>query len=97
MGTVDEMLRKLRGLTGVGLTWGTAWGVIGAGVGAVIGILSPEAWLGANPVVQWGLGMGAYGFASGVGFGKLLAFYERRRTLNDLSLSRVAFWGMVGS
>ena len=33
------LLSKVRGLLGVGVTWGTLWGVIGAGVGFVLGPL----------------------------------------------------------
>lgn len=41
--------------------------------------------------------MGAYGIVSGVGFGSLLSLNEGRRTLRDLSLRRVALWGVLGS
>jgi hypothetical protein len=92
-----KWLRKLRGLLGVGVMWGALWGGIGAAIGFVVGLVDPGAWTLANPVVQWALGMGAYGFVSGVGFGGLLALGEGRRTLADLSLRRVALWGVLGS
>ena len=37
------------------------------------------------------------GFVSGVGFGIILSFAERRKTILELSLSRVAMWGILGS
>jgi hypothetical protein len=93
---VDEMLRKLRGLLGVGLGWGAAWAVIGAGIGVVLGLLSPDVWQ-SGPILEWALGMGLYGLVSGAAFGKLIAFYEGRRTLDDLTLGRMAAWGVAGS
>jgi hypothetical protein len=40
--------------------------------------------------------IGAFGFVMGGAFGGLLAFTERRRSLQDLSIPRVALWGAVG-
>ena len=88
---------KLRGLFGVGLTWGAAWAGIGAVVGFVIGIVRPDAWTVTNPIVEWAIGIGLYGLVSGIGFGSLLSVGEGRRTLRDLSLARVAAWGILGS
>lgn len=94
---MGEWLRKLRGLTGVGVTWGVAWSAVGAAIGGVLGVLSPELWTWGNPIFEWALGMGLYGFVSGVGFGKLLALAEGRKRLDQLSLGRVAVWGVLGS
>jgi hypothetical protein len=79
------------------VTWGSLWAVIGAGVGAVVGILSPELWAAGNPVLDWAVGMGLYGLVSGIGFGTVLSLTEGRKTLHDLSLRRVAAWGVLGS
>jgi hypothetical protein len=92
-----NLLRKLRGLFGVGVTWGVLWGGIGAVIGFALGAVNPGAWIGANPIIEWALGMGAYGLISGIGFGGLLALGEGSRTLRDLSLKRVALWGILGS
>lgn len=92
-----DVLRRIRGLLGVGVTWGSLWALIGAGIGAVVGVLSPELWAAGNPVLDWAVGMGLYGLVSGVGFGKLLSFTERGKALHDLSLKRVAVWGVLGS
>ena len=94
---MDEMLRKLRGLLGVGVTWGAVWGVIGGVIGVVVGMVSPDAWTWSNPILDWAVGMGLYGFVSGVGFGKILALAEGRRRLDELSLRRIAVWGVLGS
>jgi hypothetical protein len=94
---VKKLLRRLRGLLGVGVTWGTLWGAIGAGIGLVLGYLNPALWTYDNPIALWGLGMAAYGFVSGVGFGTLLTLREGSKRLRELSLKRVALWGVLGS
>ncbi len=71
---MHKLLRKLRGLAGVGLTWGTLWAGIGTGIGLVIGVVRPEVWESTNPILEWAIGMGLYGLVSGVGFGSLLSF-----------------------
>jgi len=96
-GRMNKLLRRIRGLLGVGLTWGALWSAIGAGIGLVIGIVRPEAWELANPILVWALGMGLYGLVSGVGFGTLLSLREGRKTILDLSLRRVAIWGVLGA
>jgi hypothetical protein len=94
---MKKLLRKLRGLMGVGVTWGTLWAGIGAVIGLVVGLVSPELLQWGNPIGDWALGMGLYGFVSGVGFGTLLSAGEGRKTIGDLSLKRVALWGVLGS
>lgn len=94
---LSGLLRRLRGLTGVGLTWGTLWGTIGAGIGFVLGTLDPFLWQISNPIIDWAVGMAAYGFVSGVGFGTLLSLGEGSKRLRELSLKRVALWGILGS
>ena len=94
---MKKLFQKLRGVLGVGLTWGTLWAGIGAGIGLVIGIVRPELWAFRNPIFEWALGMGLYGVMSGVGFGALLTLREGRKTIQDLSLRRVALWGVLGA
>lgn len=94
---MQNVFRRLRGMLGFGLTWGGLWGVIGAGIGLVIGVVNPGAWTFANPIFDWAVGMGLYGFVSGVGFAGVLSLIEGRRTLRNLSLGRVALWGILGS
>lgn len=93
---MNKFLTKLRGLLGVGITWGTLWAGIGAAIGVVVGTVRPEVWQWTNPIIEWALGMGLYGLVSGIGFGTLLTIREGRKTLADLSLRRVALWGLIG-
>jgi hypothetical protein len=73
------------------------WAVIGAGVGGVIGVVRPEAWGWAHPLVEWAIGMGLYGVVSGIGFGAFVLLRERRRTLGELSHRRATAWGVLGA
>ena len=94
---MNRFVRKLRGLLGVGLTWGALWSVIGAGVGLVLGAVAPEVWDWTDRVFEWTVGMGLYGLVFGVGFGSLLALREGRSTIFDVSLRRAAIWGTLGA
>jgi hypothetical protein len=94
---MTTLLRRLRGLLGVGVTWGTLWAGIGAGIGFLVGMASPEVWGWTNPILDYAVGIGLYGFFSGVGFGTLLAIGEGRRTLLDLSLVKVGIFGVLGA
>lgn len=82
-------LRKLRGVLGTGLTWAVGWGVAFSGLFATFGF--PYGGLleaGVNGVIL--------GFVGGGVFGTLLSIAERHRTLDQLSLRRVAVWGGIG-
>lgn len=92
---MNPLLRKLRGVMGIGLTWGILWAAIAAAVGLVIRITIPGSFDPGDAGIP--LAMGVVGFVSGVGFGILLSFAESRKTILDLSLSRVAMWGVLGS
>lgn len=94
---MKQLVRRLRGLLGVGVTWGALWSAIGAGIGFLIGVVSPEMWVWGNPIVEWTVGMGLYGFASGIGFGGLLSISEGRRTILEIPLGRAAAWGVLGA
>ena len=61
-GRMSDGLRRLRGLLGVGVTWGALWAVIGGVVGVVLGVISPELWTLENPILGWAFGMGLYAY-----------------------------------
>ena len=89
---VDEMkgfLRRIRGIIGTGLTWAAAW----IGLGAVLGALAgyPLTYL-----FRIAMSNSVGGFIAGASFAAILSVTERKRTLADLSLKRVALWGAVG-
>ena len=85
---MNETLRRVRGLLGTALVWGTAWGGLTA-AGALLG----GDWIGA---LTSGLAHFVVGAVAGGTFAGLLAIGERGRSLADLSPLRVAIWGATG-
>jgi len=82
-------LRKLRGILGTGLTWAAGWGALFGGMWAALG--SPFG--AVLEAVAGGAFLGAF---AGGSFAVILSIAERRRTLGELSLRRVALWGGIG-
>ncbi len=96
-GKMNKILRNLRGLLGIGLTWGILWAAVTISVGMIIGVVDPDSIdPGEEPIVL-GAMVGLVGFISGLVFSGLLSIAERRKTILDLSLSRVAMWGILVS
>lgn len=86
-------LRKLRGVLGIGLSWGlpaTVVGLIGGVVASVVGggPLLPSLATGAAMV-------GGLFFLLGTGFALALTLTEGRRTLHELTPRRASVWGAV--
>ena len=94
---MNRLLRRLRGVLGTGLTWGILWAAIVYTIGVVIGVVDPDSIdPGESPVIMGAI-TGVVGLVSGVAFSLLLSLAESRRTIRDLSLWRVAMWGVLGS
>ena len=91
------LLRKLRGLLGVGLTWGVLWGLIGFAIGLVIGVVDPDSIDPGEEPARIGLLIGVVGFLSGCSFAFLLSLAEHSKGIRDLSLGRAALWGVLGA
>jgi hypothetical protein len=94
---MTRSLRTLRGVTGIGLTWGILWAAIFAAITIVVWVIDPEDIdPGEGPIRVGAIG-GAIGLVSGVLFGTLLAFTERRRAVRDIALVRAAIWGAIAA
>jgi len=94
---MKSMLRKLRGIVSIGLTWGTLWGFLMFVTGVIIGIVDPDSIdPGESPVVIGAI-LGGMGLVSGALFGILLSVAERRKTIRELSVLRAALWGAVAA
>ncbi len=91
-----EVLRKLRGVVGMGVTWGAVWAALGAALGLVAAVVSPEHLDGGEGPLLFARVLGTAGFISGAGFALMLSFLERGRTIRDISMRRVALWGTLG-
>ncbi len=93
---------RLRGILGTALTWAVVWlpvGVVMALIalnarGDVICLYCPPFWEWFPPfLLSWTL----WGAVSGAVFAIVLMIAERRRSLAELSFTRTALWGALGS
>lgn len=82
-------LRRLRGIIGTGLTWAFGWAGVTVALNLIGGV--PLQFFGDMAIS--GL---IRGFIAGGAFAVILSVAERRHTLEDLSLRRVAVWGGIG-
>src|SRR5687767_5144720 len=93
---MTNLLRKLRGMLGMGITWAVGWAMVMFLIGTIIGIVDPDSIdPGEEPWRMAGV-IAVVGFLSGTAFAAILASAERRRKIRDLSVLRSAFWGALG-
>jgi hypothetical protein len=94
---MSGFLRRLRGAIGLSLTWGAVWAALFVTLFLVIAALDPRS-IDQGETLSLGAAIGAaYGFVTGVSFSALLLIAERRRTLRDIPLARVALWGAIAA
>ena len=92
-----DLLRKLRGVLGLGMIWGVLWAAIFLVLVAVLALFRPDdVGPGEGPLDVWRVGA-LVGLASGAVFGVLLALAESAHTLRALPPVRAALWGAVAS
>lgn len=84
---MQRWLRRLRGAVGMGFAWGAAWSV----AGIVLAILTRFRADAPFPLI-----FGMLGFLAGFIFSGFLAWTERRRRFDQMSLPRFAAWGAAG-
>jgi hypothetical protein len=90
------LLRRIRGLVGIGIFSAVVWSAVGVAITAIISVVdSPSVDPGEGPLLA-ALVFGRAGFVAGVMAGVVLAIAERHRRLADLTLPRVALWGALG-
>ena len=94
---MDNGLRRLRGAAGIAVTWGSLWAAIGVVLTLAIGVLRPEEIDPGEGPGKVAAVLGLVGFLSGLGFAAILYMGEKRRTIRELSLGRVALWGAVSA
>lgn len=93
---MDTLLRKLRGMLGVGLTWAVGWAMIMFIMATVIGIVDPDQLdAGEEPWRLAGM-VGTVGLISGSVFALIFSSAERRKAIRELSVLRAAVWGALG-
>ena len=90
-------LRRVRGATGVGLTWAVAWALVGVLIGIASTLLPGLPWKAFFAVFDAPLpALAIPGFLGGVCFSLVLGIAERRHGFDELSLPRFAAWGALG-
>jgi hypothetical protein len=85
-------LRRLRGVIGTAITWALGWG----GVYAVIQVGLKLIFGHPMSVLLLAFMGSILGLIAGGSFAIILSIAERHRTLDQLSLKRVALWGGIG-
>jgi len=83
-----QLLKRLRGIVGTGLTWAVGCVALMAGITAFGGWW--DEFFNEIPIYA------TFGFIMGSAFAGILSLTERHRRLGDLSLRRVALWGALG-
>ena len=94
---MTDLVRRLRGALGIGVTWGVLWATIGLVLGFVVRFVRPDQIEPGEGPARIATVLGLAGFLSGLGFAGLLSLAEKRRTIHELSLGRVALWGLLGA
>ena|SRR5688572_20191179 len=84
-----KWLARIRGAVLMALTWAVIWAPFGPLLGMIV---DPDGTMDE----PWILVGAAPGFICGLIFSVVLAITERRRSVHELSLARVATWGAAG-
>ena len=89
--------RRLRGISGIALTWGVGWSVIGAALWTVVRFVVPEDIGSGEGILRASAIFGMTGALAGAAFAGLLSLVERRRTLQQLTWTRALVLGAAGT
>jgi tetrahydromethanopterin S-methyltransferase subunit F len=90
-------LRRIRGALGMGATWAVGWAFAGIAIGVLSRLLPQLPWAAFFRVFDAPLpALAIPGFVAGVLFSLVLSVAARRRSFEDLSISRFATWGAIG-
>ena len=90
---MKKFLRRLRGTVGTALTWAGTW----CGAGIVIGTTGLFGNLALADYALFGGVFAVLGFAYGAVFALVLSLIEGRRSIDELTLPRVAVWGAAAA
>lgn len=93
---MGNLIRRVRGAVGIGMTWGALWAAISVALTLALGVFRPEEIDPGEGPGRVAAIFGLVGFLCGLGFAGLLYLNEKRRTVGELSLGRVALWGVLG-
>ena len=88
---MKKFLRRLRGTVGTALTWAGTW----CGAGMLIGTTGLFGDLALADYALFGGVFAVLGLVSGAAFALVLSLVEGRRSIDELTLPRVAVWGVA--
>lgn len=93
-------LRFVRGVMTTALAWAAGWAVAGTAMAVVMSLLGPGG-VNAAASLASGAGVlaaffGVIGAFTGTIFAIIFALGERRRSIAELSSTRMALWGALG-
>lgn len=92
---MSRLIRWIRAALGIAVVWGLLWVAIGVGLTVVFGVFRPDdIGAGEGPTRTLPI-LGLVGFWSGLAFAGVMSLAERRTELHELSLARVALWGLA--
>jgi hypothetical protein len=97
---MQNVLKKLRGILGIGITWAIAWSVLGALLATVQALILASSYPQVRGALSGAIALnaifiGVYGFLTGSLSGAILSIAERRRTIAQLTTRRFALWGGI--
>jgi membrane associated rhomboid family serine protease len=93
---MHALVRRLRGVTAVALSWAVGWTLVGTLLGLVIRVIRPQDFDPGESVAGIAGLFAVVGFISGAAFALFFSLAERRRSLRDLSIVRSGVWGALG-
>ena len=91
---MQSLMRRVRGVLGMGVIWGVAGAAIG-GVLELIDNILPGALPFISRVDMWPQTLAIPGFMGGVIFALVLMIAGGRRRFDELSIPRFAAWGAL--
>lgn len=90
-----SLRRRVRGLLGIAALWSVGFVLFWLALITVIGFLDPDSIDPGEEGPRWIGLFAALGAMGGAVFGGVLALSERRRSVLQLSLPRMALWGGI--
>ena len=91
---MGKWFRRLKAMLGTGVLWGAASFLVGALASPILGALA-GAGFSLAVIVETGLQFAAFGLVAGTGFAGLLTAVDGHKTIEQLSVPRVALVGAV--
>ena len=93
---MESLLRRLRGMLGMGITWAVGWAIIMFILGNIVQVVDPDSIDQGEEPWRLALLVSTVGFISGSVFAMIFSSAERRKRIRDLSVLRASVWGALG-